>query len=392
MRDRIEKLTALVVEIPRETPYLGPLRDGETVNRRGYIVRRGNRTLYPTKDRSLVLRVDTEAGLTGWGETYGIVAPEAVRAILEDVVAPVLEGRDPSAPAVIHEDLYDLMRVRGYFGGFYLDALAAVDIALWDLLGRRLGVPVSTLLGGRRHDTIPAYVSGLPRATVEERVAFARDWQAKGFDTFKFAAVVADGGAEAEMAALREGLGPKARIAADLHWRHAAPEAIRLIRALERHDLLFAEAPCAPEDVQGAAEVARGIGVPVALGEEYRTIHEWLPRIQARAMGIAQPEMGRTGITQFMRAAALCQAHHIPMMPHATIGVGIFMAASLQAASAVQGCTGHEYQHSIFDPNLHLTQPTGTRHMGCAAGRYTLPDGPGLGVEPSAALFERVVG
>ncbi len=391
MTDRIEKLTALVVEIPREMPYLGPLREGETVNRRGYIVRRGNRTLYPTKDRSLVLRLDTESGLTGWGETYGIVAPEAVRAILEDVVAPVLEGRDPSAPGVIHEDLYDLMRVRGYFGGFYLDALAAVDIALWDLLGRRLGVPVSTLLGGRRHETIPAYVSGLPRATLEERVVFARSWQAKGFDTFKFAAVVADGGAEAEIAALREGLGPKARIAADLHWRHTASDAIRLIRALERHGLLFAEAPCAPEDVAGAAEVARGVGVPVALGEEYRTVHEWLPRIQARAMGIAQPEMGRTGITQFMRAAALCQAHHISVMPHATIGVGIFMAASLQAASAVQGCTGHEYQHSIFEPNLHLTQPTGTHHMGCASGRYALPDGPGLGVEPSAALLERAV-
>jgi galactonate dehydratase len=274
MSDRIERLSAFILEVPRETAYLGPLREGEHVNRRGYIVRRGNRTLYPTSDRSVVLRVETEAGLTGWGETYGIVAPEAVRAILDDVVAPVLEGRDPSAPAVIHEDLCDLMRVRGHFGGYHLDALAAVDIALWDLLGRRLGVPVSTLLGGRRHATIPAYVSGLPRATLEERVAFAREWQACGFDSFKFAAVVADDGAEAEMAALREGLGPRARIAADLHWRHSAAEAIRLIRALEPHRLWFAEAPCAPEDIAGAAEVARGVGVPVALGEEWRSVHD----------------------------------------------------------------------------------------------------------------------
>lgn len=390
--DRIEKLTAHIVEIPRDTPYLGPLRDGEQVNRRGYIVRRGNRTLYPTTDRSVVLRIDTESGLTGWGETYGIVAPEAVRAILDDIVAPVLEGRDPSAPSVIHEDLYDLMRVRGYFGGFYLDALAAVDIALWDLLGKRLGVPVSTLLGGRRHDRIPAYVSGLPRATVEDRVAFARDWQAQGFDSFKFAAVVADGGAEAEMAALRDGLGLRARIAADLHWRHTAPEAVRLVRALERHALWFAEAPCAPEDVAGAAEVARAVGVPVALGEEYRTIHEWQPRLAVRAMGIAQPEMGRTGITQFARIGALCQANHVAVMPHATIGVGIFMAASLQAASTLQGCVAHEYQHSIFDPNLALTRPTGTRHMACAAGEYVLPDGPGLGVEPAEAMLAAVVG
>ncbi len=387
MTDRIEKVTAYVVEIPRDVPYLGPLREGETINRRGYIVRKGNRTLYPTADRSVVLRIDTERGLTGWGETYGIVAPEAVRAIVDDVLAPVLEGRDPSAPAVIHEDLYDLMRVRGFFGGFYLDSLAAVDVALWDLLGRRLGVPISTLLGGRRHERIEGYVSGLPRATLEERVAFAREWQAKGFRGFKFAAVVADDGAEAEMIALREGLGPKAEIMADLHWRHTAPEAIRLIRRLEPHRLCFAEAPCAPEDIEGIAQVARGIGVPVALGEELRTVFEWQPRMAARCVGIGQPEMGRTGITEFVRIGALCHAHHLAVMPHATIGVGLFHAASLQASSTLQRLPWHEYQHSIFEPNLRLTQPTGTRHMACEAGFYTLPDGPGLGVEPSPELL-----
>jgi galactonate dehydratase len=385
--DRIESVTAHVVTIPREEPYLGPLRPGENVNRAGYIVRAGNRTLYPTVDRSVVLRIVTEQGLTGWGETYGIVAPEAVRAIIVDVVAPVLEGRDPSAPAVIHEDLYDLMRVRGFFGGFYLDALAAVDIALWDLLGRRLGVPVSTLLGGRRHATIPAYVSGLPRATLEGRVAFAREWQARGFRGFKFAAVVADDGPEAEIAALREGLGPRAAIMADLHWKYSAPDAIRLIRRLEPHGLAFAEAPCAPEDIAGQAEVARAIGVPVAIGEELRTIHEWQPRLAARCMGIGQPEMGRTGITEFARIGALCAAHHIPVMPHAAIGVGLFMAASLQAASTLRDLPWHEYQHSIFDPHLRLTRPTGAAHMACAEGRYTLPDGPGLGVEPTEAMF-----
>lgn len=389
--DRIEKVSAFVIEIPRDVPYLGPLREGEFVNRAGYIVRKGNRTLYPTKDRSVVLRIDTEKGLTGWGETYGIVAPEAVRAIVDDVLAPVLEGRDPAAPAVIHEDLYDLMRVRGFFGGFYGDALAAVDIALWDLLGKSLGVPVSTLLGGRRHDRIPAYVSGLPRATLAERVDFAREWQGRGFNGFKFAAVVADEGAEAEIAALREGLGPRARIMADLHWKYTAPEAIRLIRRLEPHGLAFAEAPCAPEDIEGTTLVARSVGVPVALGEELRTVFEWLPRLERRAFGIGQPEMGRTGITEFSRIGALCHAYNLEVMPHATIGVGIFMAASLQASSAQQKLPCHEYQHSIFDPNLRLTRPTGARHMACEAGFYVLPDGPGLGVEPSDEMFTHAV-
>jgi galactonate dehydratase len=390
--DAIDGLEVLIVEIPRAVPYLGPLREGETVNRRGYIVRRGNRTLYPAKDRSVLVKLTTREGLVGWGETYGIVAPEAVKAIIEDVVTPVLEGRDPSAPAAIHEDLYDLMRVRGFFGGFYLDALAAADIALWDLLGRRLGVPISTLLGGRRHERIPAYVSGLPEATLAARVALAQHWHQRGFSGFKFAAAVADDGVVEEMAALRAGLGPKAEIMADLHWRHTAPEAIRLIHRLEPHNLTFAEAPCAPEDIEGQALVARGVRVPVALGEELRTIHEWLPRFERRCMGVAQPEMARTGITNFTRIGALAQGFGVAVAPHATVGVGIFMAASLQAASTLQRLTWHEYQHSIFDPHLPLTQPTGSRHMACHAGYYQLPDGPGLGVEPSPAMLSHIVG
>ena len=166
-----------------------------------------------------------------------------------------------------------------------------------------------------------------------------------------------------------------------------APDAIRLIRRLEPHGLLFAEAPCAPEDIEGQAAVARAVGVPVALGEELRTVFEWVPRLERRCMGIGQPEMGRTGITEFARIGALCHAHHLAVMPHAAIGAGLFMAASLQAASTLQRLPWHEYQHSIFDPNLRLTQPTGTRHMACDAGFYTLPDGPGLGVEPSRALL-----
>jgi L-alanine-DL-glutamate epimerase-like enolase superfamily enzyme len=386
--DAIRKVEALIVEIPRDEPYLGPLREGEHVNRRGYIVRRGNRTLYPTKDRSVVVCITGESGTIGWGETYGIVAPGAVKEIVEDVIAPVLEGRDPAAPATIHEDLYDLMRVRGFFGGFYLDALAAVDIALWDLLGKRLGVPVSTLLGGRRHHRIPAYVSGLPKATLRERCDLALHWMSKGFRAAKFAAVVADDGVVAEMAALREALGEAPEIMADLHWRHTAPEAIRLIRRLEPHRLAFAEAPCAPEDIEGQALVARSIGVPVALGEELRTIHEWLPRLERRCCGVAQPEMGRTGITEFARIGALAQAFHVAVAPHAAIGVGLFMAASLQAASTLRTLTWHEYQHSIFDANLRYL----TGDMACAGGFYAVPTGPGLGVEPAPAMFDRVVG
>jgi galactonate dehydratase len=269
--DAIVKVETFIISIPRDVPYLGPLKAGEAINDRGYLVRKGNRTIYPSTDMTLLVKVTVESGRIGWGECYGIVAPEATKAIIDDVLGPVIVGRDPGDVVVIHEDLYDLMRVRGFFGGFYVDALAGLDIALWDLFGKGLGVPVSTLLGGRRHATIPAYVSGLPRARLQERVDFAVEWVGKGFAGVKFAAVVSDEGIVAEMAALREALGSTVDIMVDLHWKFEAGEAIRVIRQLEPYNLYFAEAPCQPEDLEGQIRVAHAIGVPLALGEELST-------------------------------------------------------------------------------------------------------------------------
>lgn len=142
---------------------------------------------------------------------------------------------------------------------YYLDALSGVDIALYDLTGKVLGVPVSTLLGGRRHQTIPAYVSGLPRATIQERCDLAVEWVGKGYSGIKFAAAVSDEGVVKEMGALREGGGPDIDIMVDLHWKFETAEAIRLIRRLETYNLYFAEAPVQPEDLEGQARVASGL-------------------------------------------------------------------------------------------------------------------------------------
>jgi galactonate dehydratase len=385
--DAIRSIEAFVVSVPRDVPYLGPLRPGEEVNAKGYIVRKGNRTIYPSRDMSVLVKATGESGAVGWGETYGIVAPGAVTSIIDDVLGPVVLGRDPADAATIHEDLYDLMRVRGFWGGYYVDALAGVDIALWDLFGKRAGLPLSALLGGRRHERIPAYVSGLPKATLKERCDLAVEWTRKGFRGIKFAAAMSDDGVEREMAALREAVGPGVDLMVDLHWKYGAAEAIRLIRRLEAHDLYFAEAPCAPEDLEGQARVAAAIGTPLALGEELRTVFEYRPRFQARAMSIIQPEMGHTGVTEFHRIGAMAHAFHVDTIPHATIGCGIFMAASLQAASTLQRLPYHEYQHSIFDRNLALARGG----MACAQGFYTVPTGAGIGVEPADAVFDHVV-
>ena len=381
--DTIASVEAFRVVIPRDVPYLGPLRAGEEINSRGYFIRRGNRSVYPATDTSVLVKVTTKSGCVGWGESYAIVAPGAIGEIITDLLGPLCIGRDARDPMPLHEDLYDTMRVRGFISGYFVDALAGLDIAVWDAAAKLADLPLSRMLGGQRHARLPAYVSGLPKPTLPERVELAQHWQAKGFDAVKFAAAVADEGEEAEMAALRRALGQGMRIACDMHWKHTALAATRLIDRMHAHDLWFAEAPVAPEDIEGQKEVAAKARTSVAMGEEWRTAFEYRPRLIGRCMDIIQPEMAHTGVTEFMKIGRMAEAFHCRIIPHASIGIGIFQAASLHASATLQNCDGHEYQHSIFDRNLQFVEGD----MACADGAYRLPTGAGLGVAPNAEVW-----
>ncbi|MEM9634056.1 MAG: mandelate racemase/muconate lactonizing enzyme family protein [Pseudomonadota bacterium] len=384
MADLVKSIETFTLTLPRETPYLGAARPGEEPNAQGYLVRKGNRTVYPVFDRSVLVRVETRGGIVGWGETYGLVAPGAVGELINDLLAGFTLGRDPSDPEAIYDDLYDLMRVRGYTGGFYVDALCAIDIALWDIAGRQAGRSVTELLGGAKHARIPAYVSGLPEKTRAGRAALAKSWQDRGFDAFKFATPVADDGPAEEIRTLRETLGPTARIAADMHWNQSADDALALIKAMEPHGLWFAEAPVRTEDISALEQVTRASGSPIAVGEEWRTHFDMLHRVERCNIAIVQPEMGHKGITNFMRIGKLAEQHEIDVIPHATIGSGIFLAASLQASSALAMTKYHEFQHSIFEPNRRLL----SGEMDCREGYYTPSSGPGLGVELSEEAID----
>lgn len=387
MSDSISSVELYPLRIPRDMPYLGPLEEGNRPNAKGYIVRPGNRTVYPVHDQTLLVKVVSEDGAVGWGECFGVVAPQVAQTILQELLIPFVVGRSPHDVERIYEDLYDLQRVRGHFGGYALDAIAGLDTALWDLRGKLVGQPVWRLLGGLRRARLPVYVSGLPGADKEERAALAKRWIGRGFAAVKFAAAVADEGEAAEIEAIREAVGAGPKILADLHWRYTALEAIQLIDRLCEYDLHLAEAPVAPEDLEGQARVARAVRAQVGLGEEWRTVHEYLPRLQRGCMNVVQPEMAHTGITGFRRICELAQAFHCLAMPHATINLGIAQAASLHVAATIANFAMHEYQHSIFDRNKRYVHSA----MDCQAGYFTLPQGAGLGTEPTQEALEYLI-
>ena len=242
------------------------------------------------------------------------------------------------------------------------------------------------MLGGARTKRIPAYVSGLPRATLAERVALAREWIDRGFRAIKYAGAVSTDVVE-EMHALRTALGADVDLMVDLHWRYPADEAIDVAKRMAAARPYFIEAPCAPEDIVGLATVAAHAGVPVAAGEEWHNIHEAVLRLDCAKLAFVQPEMAHTGVSQFVSIADRAARTGAATIPHATIGVGIFMAASLHATATLPRCPYHEYQHSVFDAALRFVDTT----MRCSKGFYDVPAGPGLGVTPRPELWQYVV-
>jgi len=351
-----------------------------------YLVQPGWRGIYSPRIESMVVRVDTDAGLFGYGEGASPIAPEVSGQAVRRILAPVLTGRDPCAPRALRREMYDLMNLRGHAGGSMIDAISAVDQALWDIAGKAAGLPVHALLGGPGRLDLPVYVSGIRGVTIDERIATMRGFMSRGFSQFKhFGGFGVERDAET-IGALIDGADGKARIAIDALWNYDVTDAVRLGRRLERLDALWLEAPIEPEDVRGNAELARALDLTIANGETLRTRLEFLPWFEARAFDLAQPDIGRSGITEGVAIIDLAEAFHIPVALHLGTGTPVMVAASLHVAAASPQVKLVEYQPVVLAAaNRLLKQP-----ISCEGGRIRVPEGPGLGIEVDEAVLRNL--
>lgn len=371
---QITHVEAIPARIKRDEAYLGGLPSG--ADREAYFLRPPYRALYSAYFETAFVKISTADGLVGWGEALAPVAPEVVQQIIEQLLAPALIGRNPLNVNVLWNVMYDLMRERGYYGGFMLDAISACDIALWDLCGKILGQPAHQLLGGAFRDKIPCYVSGLPRPTAAERVDLAQSYIDQGFDAFKLAAGHGVRADAASVAALRDALGNDTTLLLDAHWVYSLDEAVQLGHALTDLGLGFFEAPINPEDIASHAQLAQAVAVPVAIGETERTRYQFRPWLMQQAADILQPDVGRAGISEVFKIAALAEAFNVKMAPHLSVGLGICIAATIQVAAAIPNLYLLEYQPPVFEiANAFLEFP-----LVCREGFYEIPPGSGLGV------------
>jgi L-alanine-DL-glutamate epimerase-like enolase superfamily enzyme len=384
---KITKVTAMPVRLdPPFGDYAGTAGlhgdvEGDQIYRRV----RPYRALFSRYVESLLVAVECDSGLVGWGESQAGVGPSVVGTIVDELLAPMLIGRDPRQPMAIWHDLYDSMRDRGHGGGFMLDAIAGVDIALWDLCGKIYNQPVHRLLGGTNRPAIPLYLSGPRGSTVKERIADAEGFVLAGFSSVK---LFIGRGVEddiAEVGAFRGHFGSTVDLMVDAQWMYSPHQALRLGKALEPLGVRFFETPIAREDLRGHRLLARSLSIPIAVGETERTRWEIWPYINYCGIGVVQPDVGRCGISEALHVAALASVYDLPIAFHCGVGFGPYVAAALQAAAATPNLLYVEYQpdmHRLASEVYGFTVPV-------ESGQAIVTQVAGLGMDaPSARLTE----
>ncbi len=343
--------------------------------------------LYSIHFETAIVKITTTDGLVGWGEAQAPLAPEVACAIIDRLLRPVIEGAQfdptPAGIAQLWDLMYATMRVRGQSGGFMLDAISGVDIALWDLAAKSASLPVAQLINPAAPRTVPAYLSGVSGATPQEQAKTAQRYQSQGFQTFKIFH-----GAETQdlfdtLDALRHALQPGTRLAVDALWRLGTESAPAFVEELDRREILWLEAPLPPEDSDAHHELAHTTRTPLAIGESYRTARELAPFVQSNTIRYLQPDLGRTGITEGLRIAQLARDHHIQIAPHVSIALGPQIAAAIHFAAALN-CDLLEHNPSVFEvANRYSATPLRVENA-----KYIVPSGPGLGAD---ILFDQLL-
>jgi galactonate dehydratase len=310
----------------------------------------------------LFVAIHTDAGLVGYGEGGGW--PEVVEVGVRDI-APLLIGEDPAAIERLWLKVYDALHGHGLTGAVRGGVISGIDMALWDIKGKALGVPVYELLGGAVHDRIRVYGHA-------STVAAARELVDAGYTAFKCspsASVIAE---------LRGAVGDAVEIGLHGHGEFTVHAAVRLARESEQYRPAFLEEPTNPDRLEELVAVAAKVDVPLAAGE--RLFHKWsaYEMIASGAIALFQPETTRLGgVTELKKAASIAEAAGVRVAPHdGSVGPIVEMANIHVMATA---------PNFLFLEHRHKDVPwRGTTVRGAAEvvdGHIALPTAPGLGVE-----------
>jgi D-galactarolactone cycloisomerase len=336
--------------------------------------------LYESVCATAVVRVRTDTGLTGWGECKAPVGPEIARDVINKLLRPLVLGLDPRDVQPAWDRMYGAMSLRNQGAGFFLEAVSAVDIALWDVAGRAVGLPVATLLGGAYRRRVPLYASGVvglrDDADDPARVAAeTRGFVERGFRGVK---VAIGHGIELDVRSIEAAAAESRGVAllADAAARYDVPQARQLLRRLEGLGLFLLEAPMPAELGPAYATVRRATTIPISsdlVGGRWA----WLDLLRGDAVDVIAPDVSRAGgLSECRRIAMLAEAHGVACSPHMSLSSVIHQAACVHLAASLPEVPLMEY----WTGTSPLSDDIGTP-LTIDDGFLLVPDGSGLGIE-----------
>ena len=358
----------------------------------------------------IIVLVHTDEGITGIGETdtgpwiaeAAITSPGSHSMAM--AMKELLIGRDPLETSALWETMYTYTCMSGRRGAV-ICAMGAIDIALWDIKGKALGLPVYKLLGGAHHDSVTPYASLQPYGdTVEEYGRSLVEWVIRAKDSGYTAAKLectlggpyCHGGLQGSdeamteiITACREAAGPDFKLMVDVQYLwYDAKSALRTIRHWEDLDLFFLETPLRVDNVDGYAALAREAPMRIAAGEWLNTRYEFIELLDRGMIDVAQPDIGRVGgLTEAMRVCHMAQDRGRLIVPHCW-KTGISIAAALHLAFAVPHCPFIEFLPAEMCDSA-LRRDLVAEDPAFVNGVLTPPEKPGLGIELDSGAIER---
>lgn len=337
----------------------------------------------------LVVKLNTDQpGLFGLGDASPMEDDEEVKSLIRRYVELYLVGKDPIDSEALWTTMYHNRRGRG--GRLVTTAISGLDVAMWDLKGKILGLPIYRLMGGAQRQKIRLYANGWYSSpgTPEQNANEARKVIDMGYTALKFdpfgnesyytISPVEARLAEERVAAVRDAVGPDIDILIEGHAKFSVLAAVRLGRRLEKYDPMFFEEPVSTENIDEMLEVKARINIPLAGGEHYFTKFPFSQMIEKRAADVLQPDIAHAGgLTELKKIAIMAEARHITLAPH-NVCSPVGAMAEFQLDASIVNFLIQEYHAEFYSPHYFTMFPGFPRQVD---GYVTLSDAPGLGLE-----------
>ena len=293
-----------------------------------------------------LVEIETDEGITGWGECFGPGnIALANKYIVEKVIQPLIIGEDPINKEYIWHKVYNLLRDSGQ-KGMPIQALSGIDIALWDILAKKAKLPLYQLLGGKTNNKIPVYGYGmmLQKKSVEELCELfkkeANQIKEKNFKAMKMKVGLGPKEDLKLVSAVREVIGNDFKLMVDANHAYNKNDALYVGRGLDEMEIYWFEEPVAPEDYDGYKELKEKLKTNIAGGEAEFTKYGWNQLIKNNCIDIAQPEVcGLGGITEYLKVSALAQSNFIPIVNHVW-GSALSVAVNLHLLTSLPDMPG----------------------------------------------------